>query len=256
LLKREVRHRGRGMSAKLHWETDKLFKLGDYSFTLDYGLGGSKRLSEDYNFTVMKTRGFFSHYEGLVDRGFKRILELGVYQGGSFAFLDQLLSPDRISAVELNTTPIPALDKYVAERADRARLYYGHSQDDVAFLEEIVAKDFGGELDLVVDDASHFYEQTRTAFKTLFPRLRPGGVYMIEDWSWSFESAFQDPSNAWYHIPSLTNLMVDLMEDMATGPLISDILVTRPMLTITRSAARSGTFLETHVRRGRETVLL
>jgi hypothetical protein len=43
----------------------------------------------------------------------------------------------------------------------------------------------GGPLDLVVDDCSHLYEPTRASFNELFPRLRPGGAYVIEDWVWA-----------------------------------------------------------------------
>jgi hypothetical protein len=43
----------------------------------------------------------------------------------------------------------------------------------------------GRPLDLVVDDASHLVGPTRASFNTLFPRLRPGGFYIIEDWSWA-----------------------------------------------------------------------
>ena len=40
-------------------------------------------------------------------------------------------------------------------------------------LGTIVAEEFGDErLDLVVDDASHSLEPTRTSSETLFPRLR------------------------------------------------------------------------------------
>jgi hypothetical protein len=39
-------------------------------------------------------------------------------------------------------------------------------------------------VDLVIDDASHLYPFTKGSFETLFPRLRPGGLYIIEDWSW------------------------------------------------------------------------
>jgi hypothetical protein len=38
-------------------------------------------------------------------------------------------------------------------------------------------------LDLVIDDASHLLGPTRSSFNVLFPLLRPGGVYVIEDWS-------------------------------------------------------------------------
>jgi hypothetical protein len=35
----------------------------------------------------------------------------------------------------------------------------------------------------VIDDASHLIAPTRVSFNLLFPRLRPGGVFVIEDWS-------------------------------------------------------------------------
>ena len=37
----------------------------------------------------------------------------------------------------------------------------------------------------MIDDASHMYEHTKVSFETLFPLLRPGGQYIIEDWSWA-----------------------------------------------------------------------
>ena len=40
----------------------------------------------------------------------------------------------------------------------------------------------GEPLDLVIDDASHLYGPTMASFEVLFPRLRPGGLYVIEDW--------------------------------------------------------------------------
>ena len=44
--------------------------------------------------------------------------------------------------------------------------------------------EFGGEpLDLVIDDASHVLGPTRSSFESLFPHLRPGGTYLIEDWN-------------------------------------------------------------------------
>jgi hypothetical protein len=40
-------------------------------------------------------------------------------------------------------------------------------------------------LDAVIDDASHLYGVTRRTFEIAFPHLRPGGVYVIEDWGWA-----------------------------------------------------------------------
>lgn len=156
----------------LNWKNNTDFEIGGYTLTMNYEHGGSKIISKDNKFLLMKAENFLKHYTSLDPKEYRRVLELGVYQGGSFVFLDQLLQPEKISAIELSTTPLPALDKYVAANKDRARLYYGTSQDDAEKLRAIVNTDFGGELDLVVDDASHFYEQTKTSFKTLFPLVR------------------------------------------------------------------------------------
>lgn len=239
------------MSVALNWLNDSSFEIGGYTITLDYAIGGSKIRSSDRDFTIMKARNFFDHYTVLKDENFKRVLELGVYQGGSLVFLDQFLKPDRFSSVELSAVPIPALDKYVAQNANRTRLYYGTSQDDVEALNRIVDEDFGGQLDLVVDDASHLYEQTKTSFKTLFPKLRPGGLYIIEDWSWGFEPAFQDPDNAWYGQPAPANLFIDLAEDMAMRQLIQHVHIERELIKIRRTMNPVGELFESHARRGR-----
>jgi predicted O-methyltransferase YrrM len=240
----------------MKWKSSTDFEIGGYTISMDYAHGGSKKKSEGTKFVLMKTENFLGHYTSLAPEECRNVLELGVYQGGSFVFLDQLLRPKRISALELSTTPIEALDKYVSDNQDRARLYYGTSQDDVEKLKSIVNRDFDGKLDLVVDDASHFYEQTKTSFMTLFPLVRPGGIYIIEDWGWSFQDDFQDPTNAWYPVASPANLIVDLMEDMTRSGLILDVQVTRELLKIRRSNVAKGQVMATHGRRGRTYNLL
>ena len=235
----------------LNWKSSTDFEIGGYTMSMDYVHGGSKIKSENNKFLLMKAKNFLGHYTSLDPEECRKVLELGVYQGGSFVFLDQLLKPDRISALELSSTPVPALDKYVSDNGDRACLYYGTSQDDVGKLREIVSRDFDGQLDLVVDDASHFYEQTKTSFMTLFPLVRPGGMYIIEDWCWSFQDDFQDPTHDWYPVASPANLVIDLMEDMTRSGLILDVLVTRELLKIRRSNVAEGQLMATQARRGR-----
>ena len=61
---------------------------------------------------------------------------------------------------------------------------YGVDQADRAHLHRIVADDIGGEpIDVVFDDCSHNLDLTRASFDALFPFVRPGGVYVIEDWN-------------------------------------------------------------------------
>lgn len=116
----------------------------------------------------------------------KRIFELGIHRGGSVVLFLLLAHPERHVAIDL-APGAPALEEWLREHdTDRTvRTYYGIDQADHEALHEIIDRDFGDEpLDLVIDDASHRYELTRTSFNVLFPRLRDGGLYVIEDWSW------------------------------------------------------------------------
>jgi predicted O-methyltransferase YrrM len=114
------------------------------------------------------------------------IVELGIADGGSTALLALAVEPSKLVSVELDAIPVQALTELISERdlGDVVRPYYGVDQADVHRLSEIIEKEFlGTPIDLVIDDASHLYEQTRASFEVLFPRVRPGGLYIIEDWA-------------------------------------------------------------------------
>lgn len=122
----------------------------------------------------------------------ERMLELGIWEGGS-AVIWPLVLPTltRYSAIDLSDR-VPAYGPAVREhpRFQTVRLHPSTSQDDRAALRSIVAEDFDGPLDVVLDDASHRYAPTLASFETLFPLMRPGGVYVIEDWSWAHRPAY------------------------------------------------------------------
>ena len=53
-------------------------------------------------------------------------------------------------------------------------------QNNPEHLEECI-KTYGADYDLIVDDGSHYGEHIVTSFKTLYPYLKEGGIYIIED---------------------------------------------------------------------------
>ncbi|MBK5289323.1 MAG: class I SAM-dependent methyltransferase [Acidimicrobiia bacterium] len=88
-------------------------------------------------------------------------------------------------AIELQPNPVQALDRHIAARGaqDIVHPMYGVNQADRERLARIMVDEFGGEsIDLVIDDASHLYHESRVSFDVLYPRLRPGGLYLLEDW--------------------------------------------------------------------------
>ena len=114
------------------------------------------------------------------------MLELGIYQGGSAAFLCLLAEPERFVVVDINADPTAGLEDFIVERGldDRLHSHYGFDQADDVRLRQLIGDEFSGQpLDLVIDDASHRFGPTRASFNVLFPHLRPGGLFVIEDWS-------------------------------------------------------------------------
>lgn len=61
---------------------------------------------------------------------------------------------------------------------DRIKIFEG-SQGDIKFLNDVAAE--VGVFDIIIDDGSHLNEHVILAFKTLFPYLNEGGIYVVED---------------------------------------------------------------------------
>ncbi|MEE9414330.1 MAG: class I SAM-dependent methyltransferase [Acidimicrobiales bacterium] len=116
----------------------------------------------------------------------KRILELGVFTGGSLAMSGLAPTLDKVVGIELETRPLKSLEDFISANhlSETIQPYLGVDQADRHTLDRIMETEFSGQpLDLVIDDASHLLEPTRLSFEALFPRLRSGGVYIIEDWA-------------------------------------------------------------------------
>ncbi len=115
-----------------------------------------------------------------------RLVELGIAEGGSTVLATLAAEPSALLAVDIDPEPLVALEEFIAARDLGARVHtrYGIDQGDRDLLARTVDEAIGAEpLDLVVDDASHALDPTRTSFEVLFPRLAPGGLYAIEDWN-------------------------------------------------------------------------
>lgn len=147
-------------------------------------LGG--RSNSDH-FAICKSPNHVDRYRELLE-GLSNptIVELGIAQGGSLVLLTLLAAPSKLLAFELSNEPIAALSAFIEERGltDRLIPHYGVDQADRARISSILDAEIGSTpIDLVIDDASHLYGPTVASFEVLFPRVRPGGIYLIEDWS-------------------------------------------------------------------------
>lgn len=138
-------------------------------------------------FYIVKNLELVERYRQLSERFTGgAIVELGIAEGGSTALLALLARPEKLIAVDLEPMPLAALAEFIEIHglSQVVRPHYGVDQGDRGHLGEIVDSELGDlPLDLVIDDCSHQFGLTRSSFETLFPRLRPGGLYVIEDWN-------------------------------------------------------------------------
>jgi len=172
--------------ASVTWIDDEHLVVGDIHFRLAVM---NRFTSKGDQFCLVKPRSMVERYFRLIDElAPTRMVELGICKGGSTALLASLLRPEVLVAVDIAPDRIAALDELVESLGltGRVHSHFGIDQSDGDTLLPIVDDALGGQpLDLVIDDASHDLELTRVSFELLFPRLRPGGVYVIEDWAWA-----------------------------------------------------------------------
>lgn len=114
------------------------------------------------------------------------MVEVGIDQGGSTAFFCKLLQPAALLALDLAESPLPGLMAFLDQHDEQrsVKVHLGVDQADRLVVPRLVDDLFGNKsLDIVIDDASHLLEPTTATFEMLFPRLREGGLYVIEDWT-------------------------------------------------------------------------
>jgi predicted O-methyltransferase YrrM len=142
------------------------------------------------------------------------LFELGIWQGGSPLFYAMATDVKKVVALDL-APPNPVLDEIAARHgvSDRLKLHFGVSQDNREEVQRILDDGFAGEpLDVVIDDASHLYGPSRTAFEIIFPQLREGGLYIIEDWQWAHIDDPQYQNGTTFgDQPALTNFIFELL---------------------------------------------
>jgi hypothetical protein len=114
------------------------------------------------------------------------LLEIGVggYEdplagGGSLRMWRTYFAKSHIYAIDIN-------DK--SPHDERRITTFQGSQDDEAFLNKVA--DRIGRIDLIIDDGSHVCRHVITSFEVLFPRLAPGGIYVVEDTQTSYWEGF------------------------------------------------------------------
>ncbi|MDT4915004.1 MAG: hypothetical protein QOC66_4132 [Pseudonocardiales bacterium] len=140
--------------------------------------GGSDKRKHGY-------LGYYRRHLGRYRLARNVVFEIGVGRyasrsvGGSLALWRDYLPRSVIVGIDI-------YDKDV--RIGRTVKFAQADQNDPAQLQAVV--DLHGRPDIVIDDGSHVGEHINTSFEHLWPQLRPGGMYVIEDLATSYAPHF------------------------------------------------------------------
>lgn len=214
------------------------FEIGDIKFIVDTRAGKDRGKSTPGEFILVKTNTFLEFYRSLQRRSLRNVLEIGMFEGGSLVLFDKLYEPEKLVGVDIRREPIEPLEHY-KETRPHILSFYGLSQDDPK-LPGILREEFPQGIDLIVDDASHQYDLTRETFHLCFPLLNPGGLYVIEDWSWSHKAPTQSDNHPWYKRPALTNLILELVINAPGSQQMHQVAVHRDLVVVEKAHGARG----------------
>ena len=127
---------------------------------------GTDKGPSQHNYTELYERLLFQWKDDPI-----KIFEIGIAEGGSLAMWQSYFPKARIFAADI-------LDKSQFNNARVTTLVADQANRDQ--LQAAIEKS-GGDIDVLIDDGGHTMEQQQVSLGFLFPHVRPGGYYVIED---------------------------------------------------------------------------
>lgn len=122
------------------------------------------------------------------------LLEIGVRDACSLRTWEEYFTRAKIFGIDIE-------DK---ERHDTNRIKtFCGDQSDSEFIRSVLSKT--GPLDIVIDDGSHINHITLKSFELLFPALKSGGIYIIEDLLCSYKENIREDAVQWPGMDKVIN---------------------------------------------------
>jgi hypothetical protein len=114
------------------------------------------------------------------------VLEMGIHLGSSLRAWKKIFSEANIIGLENN------IDRFFTE-ARILSMYV--DQSILQTFDNFKSLMRGTEFDFIIDDGSHYLQETKNTFYNLLPSLKVGGWFVIEDIRWDFEQNWADIAN-------------------------------------------------------------
>ena len=136
-----------------------------------------------------------SHFRDLANKEIA-LLELGIFHGGSLLMWRDYFKKGAVVGLDMDRVELD-------DPSGRIHIYQGLQQDK-QLLDKIRRETAPGGFDIIIDDASHLGELSKTSFWHLFENhLKPGGTYVVEDWRTGYWGKWPDGKSYDFGAPGL-----------------------------------------------------
>jgi len=166
-------------------------------------------LFDTLEYGSLKNKFTFRAYDELFGRfrGHRPVLlEIGVRGGGGTELFYKYFGDE----CEVFGVDIEERVKRIQKKYPQTSLFIGDQADPV-FMKH-VAESIGKPIDIVLDDGGHFMHQQIRSFEAIFPFVRDGGVYVIEDVQTSYNDQFNNHTT-----PTLIEYMKEKVDEVVLG---------------------------------------
>ncbi len=137
---------------------------------------GTDKASNHHNYTEIYARYFAPFKEQPI-----KFLEIGINTGKSVKLWEDYFKNAELHFIDITLQNV----EYVSQRSYYHLADQASSYDLLKFIEKT-----GGDFDVILDDGGHTMLQQIMSFKYLFPQVKSGGLYIIEDLNTSYWEAF------------------------------------------------------------------
>lgn len=181
---------------------------------------GTDKSSIQHNYT----KTYAKYFAAIKDQPLK-FLEIGIYHGHSVRLWEKYFSHAELHFIDIN----PSLIVYTPERAHYHFLDQSSVEQLTAFINTV-----GGEFDIIIDDGGHTMQQQFVSFVTLFPHIKSGGFYVIEDLCTSYwkeyggDGSFDNPIAGQNTMMGFLRTLIDYLNHSGARTCCADIEKTPP----------------------------
>lgn len=169
----------------------------DYKYLDDLALkAGADKGSNFHNYTEV----YAQYFSSLKDKPIK-FLEIGIDRANSVKLWEAYFPNADLHFMDITFQNV----QYFSTRS-KYHLANQESAEDLArFIQEA-----GGAFDIILDDGGHTMNQQITSFRHLFPHVKSGGMYIIEDLHTSYWKSFGGGKHRHTTVAFLKSLIDDV----------------------------------------------